>query len=149
MSVAESMGFTARGPEPVSAQKWREWCRTHPGLARFENTADLRGWVRSAPADESGDVLWCLAQLAAQDGGDDVEAARLLAWLLLGEPLGGMFLLGAALVFAGVWLVTTSPSRHSSSGQSAGASWQYDGWHHNGISFVHSGSMVLLTAIAA
>lgn len=39
-------------------------------------------------------------------------AGVLVAWLLLGEPLGGMFLLGAALVFAGVWLVTTSPARH-------------------------------------
>jgi drug/metabolite transporter (DMT)-like permease len=35
-------------------------------------------------------------------------AGVLVAWALLGEPIGGVFLAGAALVFAGVWLVTAA-----------------------------------------
>ncbi|HEX9371998.1 MAG TPA: DMT family transporter [Roseiflexaceae bacterium] len=35
-------------------------------------------------------------------------AGVLVAWLLLHEPLSGVFLAGAALVFGGVWLVTTA-----------------------------------------
>lgn len=93
MSVAENMGFTATGPEPVNAETWQQWCRQHPILGRFANVDELRDWVRSAPAEESGEVLWALAHLAAEDGGDDLDAARWLAWLLL----GGITLLGRRL----------------------------------------------------
>jgi drug/metabolite transporter (DMT)-like permease len=37
-------------------------------------------------------------------------AGVLVAWALLGERLSGAFLAGAALVFGGVWIVTTTPS---------------------------------------
>ena len=47
-----------------------------------------------------------------------------------------------------VFDLTACPLPFYSSVQSAGASRQYDGWQHNGSSFVQSGSMVLLTAIA-
>jgi drug/metabolite transporter (DMT)-like permease len=35
-------------------------------------------------------------------------AGVLVAWALLGEQLSGAFAAGAALVFAGVWVVTAS-----------------------------------------
>jgi drug/metabolite transporter (DMT)-like permease len=38
-------------------------------------------------------------------------AGVLVAWVLLHEPLGGNFLAGAALVFAGVWLVTSAGAK--------------------------------------
>jgi drug/metabolite transporter (DMT)-like permease len=38
-------------------------------------------------------------------------AGVLVAWALLGEPLGAVFVSGAALVFAGVWVVTRVGSR--------------------------------------
>lgn len=93
MSVAEKLGFSAKGPETVNAETWQQWCRQHPVLARFDNVDGLREWVRSAPVEESGEVLWALAQLAAEDGGDDLDAARWLAWILL----GGITLLGRRL----------------------------------------------------
>jgi drug/metabolite transporter (DMT)-like permease len=39
-------------------------------------------------------------------------AGVLVAWALLHEPLGAAFLVGAALVFAGVWVVTTTGRLH-------------------------------------
>jgi drug/metabolite transporter (DMT)-like permease len=42
-------------------------------------------------------------------------AGVLVAWALLGEQLNGAFLAGAALVFGGVWVVTTTDHRRPTS----------------------------------
>ena len=112
MSVSIQLGFTPGGPAPISADVWHSWCARHPELQRFAGVQELREWVRAAPRDESDDVLWCLAELAAHDGGNDLDAARWLAWMHLGgvARLGGQLdrIEGDQLAASSLWIEVRS-----------------------------------------
>jgi hypothetical protein len=61
---------------------WAGWAEQEPHL-QVVDFDELRGWLAESPPAEVDEVLHALATLAASDGGDDVAAAALLAWVLL------------------------------------------------------------------
>lgn len=85
MSVGRQLGFSSAGPEPIDHDKWSAWCARFEALGRFDDLRGAQCWLETLSTDKDADeVLWPLAQLAAVDGGDDLDAARWLAWLLVG-----------------------------------------------------------------
>ena len=65
-----------------ATQRWSDWSREHPALRQVD-PCGLRPWLRTAVPSDADDVLHALVTLAATDGGDDTDAARLTAWALL------------------------------------------------------------------
>lgn len=84
MSVGVELGFAVEGPVAVSSATWSRWGEQHSVLAGFEGVVAMRAWLRTADRADAEAVLWALAQLAAVDGGDDLDAAAWLCWSLLG-----------------------------------------------------------------
>ncbi len=84
MSVARQLGFGPDGPSPVDGDKWRSWCVTHPSLKRFAGVEEMWRFIQESPIEVADDLLWIWAQLAAEDGGNDLDAASWLAWALVG-----------------------------------------------------------------
>lgn len=82
MGVSEELGVSCRETPDWTRRAWPGWVELHPGLAAAGDPAGLRSWLRSAGPAEVDEVLFDLAVLAAADGGDDVVAARTLAWTL-------------------------------------------------------------------
>lgn len=66
------------------AVRWEEWASSQPSLrvATATDAGSLRRWLDDADRGDHDPVLRTLAHLAATDGGDDVDAARLLAWVM-------------------------------------------------------------------
>lgn len=64
-------------------RNWRRWSQLVPALASVPDGEQLAGWRRTAGAPDVNRVLRGLAELAAADGLDDTDAARVLAWLML------------------------------------------------------------------
>lgn len=62
--------------------RWPIWVREHPVL-RATRPDTLRTWLKGGEPGEVDDVLHALVTLASADGGDDLVAARLMAWALL------------------------------------------------------------------
>ena len=85
MGVAEQLGLgsTSSGWLRDAAARWPDWVARHEVLAAVEDVRGLREWSRQARPAEVDDVLVALAEIAAVDGGDDVAAAAVLAWVLL------------------------------------------------------------------
>lgn len=84
MSVADCLGLTPNCELLVQAdQAWPAWCDQHPRLRVASDTATMRSWLRQHATKEGDELLLCLAQLAATDGGNDVAAAAALAWALV------------------------------------------------------------------
>ncbi len=63
-------------------EAWEEWATGDPRL-QVVGLDELRDWLAEATPAEADEVLHALATLAASDGGDDVAAAAVLAWVLL------------------------------------------------------------------
>lgn len=61
---------------------WAEWTEREPRLGVVDLDG-LREWLSESPPADVDEVLHALATLAAIDGGDDVAAAAVLAWVLL------------------------------------------------------------------
>ena len=83
MSVASALNLTRDAVQTIVAQQWSGWATRLPALLRVDRPVDLDRWLRDADPVAADDVLGGLAQLAAADGGDDVDAARVLAWVML------------------------------------------------------------------
>lgn len=64
-------------------EHWQRWVGQVSALGCVPVAEELAAWRRTAPADEVDRVLRSLAELAATDGFDDTDAARVLAWLML------------------------------------------------------------------
>ena len=117
MSVAMQLGFTPDGPVPVDNVKWNAWCAAHPCLERFAGVEEMWRVVQESPIEQADKWLWVWAQLAAEDGGNDLDAASWLAWALVaGASAMGPRMRGIAnldqLVAAALWVeVRTYPWR--------------------------------------
>ncbi|GAB3991008.1 hypothetical protein [Nocardioides marmoraquaticus] len=63
-------------------EAWGEWADQDPRLSvvAFD---ELQDWLAETSPAEADEVLHALATRAASDGGDDVAAAAVLAWVLL------------------------------------------------------------------
>lgn len=85
MSVATHLGLSEPDSEvlALAGQRWPGWQATHPHLRVVDELADLPAWLRAADWSDADRVLLALAQLSAPDGGDDVAAVGVLAWVLL------------------------------------------------------------------
>ncbi len=86
MSVEEALGISTDTAMEIVDRRWPDWARLRPVL-RAVDLSDLRRWLRRGNAKKVGEVVHALAWLSATDGGDDLEAARLLAWLM--APVAG------------------------------------------------------------
>lgn len=83
MSVMQAMGLDNEQVLDLLVERWAQWCLEVPDLELLAEPAMIDAWRRAAPAAQVDRVLRGLAQLAAEDGGDDLDAARVLAWLLM------------------------------------------------------------------
>lgn len=83
MSVVKALGLVDDQVIELMVRRWPSWCERVPALAGLADPAGVDVWRRAASPAEVDAVLQGLAELAARDGGDDTDAARVLAWLLL------------------------------------------------------------------
>lgn len=83
MSVVLALGLDDDQVIDLMVRRWPQWCQKMPRLGLLTEPGLVDVWRRSAPAQEVDSVLLGLAELAAEDGGDDVDAAAVLTWLLL------------------------------------------------------------------
>lgn len=61
---------------------WDRWKLAVPVLARVTDPQALDAWLKEAPRPAGDEVLCGLAELAAETGRDDRDAALVLAWVL-------------------------------------------------------------------
>lgn len=90
MSIIHELGLDTRSPEQVAIARWSDWAEQQPALRAVTAPENLEQWLSrphkprtSAQYDELDAVVRGLASLAAQDGGDDQDAAYVLAWAML------------------------------------------------------------------
>jgi hypothetical protein len=86
MSVEEALGISTEMAMEIVGRRWPDWTKTRPVLRQVE-VADVGRRLREGDARTVGEVMHALAWLAATDGGDDVEAASVVAWMLV--PVAG------------------------------------------------------------
>jgi hypothetical protein len=82
MSVETALGISAEMAREIIERRWPDWVAASPALALVD-FQDVRRWLRASDCKAAGDALHALAGLAAKSGGDDVEAATVLAWAML------------------------------------------------------------------
>lgn len=82
MSVEEALGISTETAIEIIERRWPEWAGVRPILRAVE-VADLRGRLRHGDAKTVGEVMHALAWLAATDGGNDIEAATVVAWMMV------------------------------------------------------------------
>lgn len=83
MGLVEILGLDDEQIQHLMGPHWDCWAGRVPALGCVPAPRELAVWRWTAPAGEVDRVLRGLAELAAADGFDDVDAARVLAWLML------------------------------------------------------------------
>lgn len=90
MSISDQLGLDVHDPVQIITRAWPGWVELEPDLAAVPDPPGLQAWVerdRLRACDQhwsaANQVLLGLARLGAVDGGDDPEAALVLAWLML------------------------------------------------------------------
>lgn len=85
MSLETQLGLEAPHGDlwVLACEGWHGWKHTAAVLDVCDDLTDLRPWVRRAEHAEANLVLLTLAELGAEDGGDDPAATGALLWLLL------------------------------------------------------------------
>lgn len=83
MNISELLGLDDERLAQVAAARWQGWQDTEPRLAGVPDPARLTSWRWTVSRPDANEVLLGLARLAAVDGGDDSDAATVLAWLVL------------------------------------------------------------------
>jgi hypothetical protein len=87
MNVTDMLGLQDVRMEALVERHWAAWVAVDPRLASVGDPMRLDAWRRKAAPETANAVLLGLARLAAFDGGDDTNAALVLAWLLLPTAL--------------------------------------------------------------
>jgi len=87
MYITEMLGLQDERMEALVEGHWAAWVAVEPRLARVRDPMRLDAWRRGVAPETANAVLLGLARLAAFDGGDDTDAALVLAWLLLPTAL--------------------------------------------------------------
>lgn len=82
MSVETALGVSYETAYAIQKGRWPDWSAQCAAMVRVGCT-DVRGWLQPPAGDDGRRALYQLAFLAAVDGGDDVDAAKLLAWAML------------------------------------------------------------------
>lgn len=83
MSLVEALGLDEQQIPAVVQRCWGRWSEQVPALGCVPVPGELGAWRKSAPAEVTDRVLRGLAELAATDGGNDTDAAMVLAWLMV------------------------------------------------------------------
>jgi hypothetical protein len=83
MGVMQAMGLEDSRVLELLVGRWPGWCLRVPDLELLPDPSSIDVWRRAAPAHVVDRVLHGLAELAARDGGDDRDAAAVLAWLMM------------------------------------------------------------------
>lgn len=85
MSVAYQLGLTdpQTGLLPDIRMRWAAWAARERRLGVVNDAAELRGWLADAGPAAADEVLLALAELSSPTGGDDIDATRTVAWVLL------------------------------------------------------------------
>jgi hypothetical protein len=87
MGVMQAMGLEDSQVLGLLVERWPGWVEQVPELALLADPAQIDAWRRTAPAHVVDRVLHGLAELAGRDGGDDRDAAQVLAWLMMPAAL--------------------------------------------------------------
>lgn len=82
MSVETALGVSGETARQIQKNRWPDWSGQCAAMVSVGCT-DVRGWLRPAAGRDGQRALYQLAFLAAADGGDDVDAAQVLAWAML------------------------------------------------------------------
>jgi len=91
MCIAHELGLDDDRLNNLINRRWEAWATAEPALWLVPDPTNLPAWVwrtrrKSTTSAEHGEVdavLRGLACVAAEDGGNDGEAALVLAWLML------------------------------------------------------------------
>lgn len=82
MSVETALGVSYETAMAIQKNRWPDWSAQCAAMDRV-GCSDVRGWLRPGAGVDGRRALHRLAFLAAIDGGDDVDAAKVLAWAML------------------------------------------------------------------
>ena len=80
--VGRALGITEEICRDLIAVNWDRWRTLVPALAEVPEPQSLESWLRNADRPAADVVLLGLAELAAESGHDNTDAALVLAWLL-------------------------------------------------------------------
>jgi len=120
MSVEQALGISPQTAMEIVERRWPEWVERHPILGSV-GVPDLRGRLRHGDLKQVGEVMHALARLAAADGGDDIEAATVVAWLMVpaagkvASELTGVLPEIDALVASQLWIEVRTVNWRASS----------------------------------
>jgi hypothetical protein len=81
-SVVDVFGVDAEAVAEIVGRKWDGWVGLAPGLVRVACPARVAQWVSDVDRDEQARVVSALSWLSWEGGGDDCEAALVLAWVM-------------------------------------------------------------------
>ena len=80
--VGRALGVSQEICADLIAEHWERWQTVVPTLRSVPEPQGLELWLKHQPRPSADAVLRGLAELAAQDGHDDRDAALVLAWML-------------------------------------------------------------------
>jgi len=80
--IGGALGISDESIVELMTAHWDRWKVAVPALARIPEAGALEGWLREAPRPVADGVLCGFAELAAETGRDDRDAALVLAWML-------------------------------------------------------------------
>ena len=91
MSIEHELGLDARDPREIVELNWTSWRAREPALSTVEDPRALVEFLTRARTGSTPDEVFAevnrvmrgLARLAAADAGDDMDAAYVLAWIML------------------------------------------------------------------
>ncbi len=80
--VGRTLGVSEELCAELIAAHWEGWKALVPALGDVPDPGLLEAWLRDVPRSAADRVLCGLAELAAETGHDDRDAALVLAWML-------------------------------------------------------------------
>lgn len=80
--VGRALGISEETCADLTSAHWERWKGLVPALEGVSDPQSLERWLRDAPRPDADGVLHGLAELAAESGFDDTDAALVLAWVL-------------------------------------------------------------------
>jgi len=80
--IGRALGISQESIGELMEAHWDRWKFAVPVLARVPDPQALDAWLKHAPRPVGDQVLCGLAELAAETGHDDRDAALVLAWML-------------------------------------------------------------------
>jgi hypothetical protein len=83
MGLEKILELDEQRVQELLGRNWGRWSQLVPALTSVPDGEQLAEWRRTAAPKDVNRVLRGLAELAAADGIDDVDAALVLAWLML------------------------------------------------------------------